>query len=172
MHRLIYNFKNRRWCTNFVVVVQKTKKMSVEQVKQYIDTVSNDLVARLGEAVAIPSVSSDLISHGKDCVRMGEYVAHWIERLGGTVHYVTPEKHHPEDPELPPIILGSLGNDHSKPTVALYGHYDVQPANQADGWATDPWKLTEKDGKLFGRGSTDDKGNGKFLGLVFLIGGF
>ena len=39
----------------------------------------------------------------------------------------------------------------------MYGHLDVQPAAKEDGWDTDPWLLTEKDGKLYGRGSTDDK---------------
>lgn len=48
--------------------------------------------------------------------------------------------------------------DPAKKTVCVYGHLDVQPANKEDGWDTDPFVLTEKDGKLFGRGSTDDKG--------------
>ena len=84
---------------------------------------------------------------------------------------------------LPPIILGELGNDPKKKTLLglveiahvfyplyarvpslkinqskVYGHMDVQPALVEDGWATDPFKLVEKDGKLWGRGSTDDKG--------------
>jgi nonspecific dipeptidase len=60
--------------------------------------------------------------------------------------------------QLPPVILGSLGNDPEKPVVCIYGHLDVQPAAKEDGWATDPFKLVEKDGKLYGRGSSDDKG--------------
>ena len=59
---------------------------------------------------------------------------------------------------LPPIILGNLGADPGKKTVCVYGHLDVQPAAVADGWDTEPFKLIEKDGKLYGRGSTDDKG--------------
>ena len=45
-----------------------------------------------------------------------------------------------------------------KNPTKVYGHMDVQPALLEDGWATDPFKLVEKDGKLWGRGSTDDKG--------------
>lgn len=47
---------------------------------------------------------------------------------------------------IPPVILGELGNDPGKPTVCVYGHLDVQPATQADGWLTDPYTLTEVDG--------------------------
>ena len=59
---------------------------------------------------------------------------------------------------LPPIILASIGNDPNKPTICVYGHLDVQPAAVSDGWNTDPFVLTLKDDKLYGRGSTDDKG--------------
>lgn len=48
--------------------------------------------------------------------------------------------------------------DPKKKTTCIYGHLDVQPANLSDGWNTEPFELVEKDGKLFGRGSTDDKG--------------
>lgn len=59
---------------------------------------------------------------------------------------------------LPPVLLGQLGSDTNKRTVCVYGHLDVQPALKEDGWNTEPFELIEKDGKLFGRGSTDDKG--------------
>jgi len=59
---------------------------------------------------------------------------------------------------LPPVILGQLGNDPKKKTVCIYGHLDVQPAKKEDGWDTDPFVLTRKDEKLFGRGASDDKG--------------
>lgn len=59
---------------------------------------------------------------------------------------------------IPPIILAELGNDPKKPSVCFYGHLDVQPAQKEDGWLTDPYTLTEVDGKLYGRGATDNKG--------------
>ena len=55
-------------------------------------------------------------------------------------------------------MLGEFLVDPNKKTVCVYGHLDVQPAAKEDGWATDPFVLTERDGKLYGRGSTDDKG--------------
>lgn len=59
---------------------------------------------------------------------------------------------------LPPVLLGHLGADPKKKTVCIYGHLDVQPALLEDGWNTEPFKLVEINGKLYGRGSTDDKG--------------
>jgi len=56
-------------------------------------------------------------------------------------------------------VLGTYGSDAAKKTVLVYGHYDVQPALLEDGWRTDPWTLTEDaNGRMYGRGSTDDKG--------------
>ena len=69
----------------------------------------------------------------------------------------------PEGGDNPPIIFGHLKSGENKKTLCVYGHLDVQPADkEADGWDYDPFKLTEvetEDGvKLYGRGSTDDKG--------------
>ena len=63
--------------------------------------------------------------------------------------------------ELPPILLAEFKaaeKYEQKKTVCCYAHLDVQPAAKEDGWDSDPFVLTEKDDKLYGRGSTDDKG--------------
>jgi Cys-Gly metallodipeptidase DUG1 len=60
---------------------------------------------------------------------------------------------------LPHAILGRIGDDAGKKTVLIYGHFDVQPASLSDGWTSDPFVLTPlPDGRLVGRGSSDDKG--------------
>ncbi|MCJ1312145.1 hypothetical protein MMC25_005819 [Agyrium rufum] len=61
--------------------------------------------------------------------------------------------------ELPPVIIARYGSDSSKRTILVYGHYDVQPAAKEDGWATEPFELSiDNKGRMYGRGSTDDKG--------------
>jgi acetylornithine deacetylase/succinyl-diaminopimelate desuccinylase-like protein len=57
-----------------------------------------------------------------------------------------------------PIIFAECGQHDAPLTLILYGHYDVQPAGPIEMWHTDPFVLTEKDGKFFGRGVADDKG--------------
>lgn len=57
-----------------------------------------------------------------------------------------------------PVVLAQLVIDPQAPTALIYGHYDVQPAQQAEGWESEPFALTERDGRLYGRGVIDNKG--------------
>ncbi|MBN2100908.1 M20/M25/M40 family metallo-hydrolase [Candidatus Dojkabacteria bacterium] len=57
-----------------------------------------------------------------------------------------------------PIVFANHIEDEGLETVLVYGHYDVMPAAKEDGWDTDPFQLVEKDGRLWGRGSVDNKG--------------
>jgi len=91
-----------------------------------------------------------------------------LEKLGVEVKFVPMGMY--EGLEVPPVIFAKLGNDPKKKTVCVYGHYDVQPAEKSDGWLTDPFKLAEIDEKLYGRGSTDDKG--PILGWAFAISAY
>ena len=124
---------------------------------QYIDDNTDLYQQRLAEAVAFPSVSSDLDTHLKDIVAMMEWTKDHIERLKGQATMM-PNPVSTDDRPLPPILLAEFMVDPEKKTVCVYGHLDVQPAKMEDGWDTEPFVLTEKDGKLYGRGSTDDKG--------------
>lgn len=64
-----------------------------------------------------------------------------------------------------PLIYAQLVRDANLPTVLLYAHYDVQPAPLEQGWDSDPWTLTERNGRLYGRGAADDKS-----GIVMVLG--
>ncbi|KAJ1355435.1 hypothetical protein KIN20_012832 [Parelaphostrongylus tenuis] len=125
-----------------------------------IDARQNEFVATLKEALAIPSVSGDP-ARRPDCVQMVMWTKKKMEELGISVQVIEAGKQKLQNGDvidLPPILFGTLGTDEKKKTVLVYGHLDVQPANKTDGWNTEPFELVEKDGKLFGRGSTDDKG--------------
>ena len=91
---------------------------------------------------------------------MSEFLFSELANLGATVQSrplgPQPGKEHLE---LPPVIVARYGSSPSKRTILVYGHYDVQPALKEDGWATDPFTLSVDDkGRMYGRGSTDDKG--------------
>ncbi|KAH7326257.1 hypothetical protein B0I35DRAFT_422268 [Stachybotrys elegans] len=109
---------------------------------QQVDSSADTFIERLRKAVAIPSISAE-DARRPDVVRMGEWLAGELKNLGAA----------------PPVVLARYGSDKSKRTILVYGHYDVQPAEKSDGWATDPFELTVDDkGRMFGRGATDDKG--------------
>ncbi|CAK5282270.1 unnamed protein product [Mycena citricolor] len=111
---------------------------------KFVDNNSSAFIERLRAAVAIPSVSGDP-SFRPRVIEMSNWLNGQLQQYGTL--------------PLPPAILGRIGDDKSKKTVLLYGHFDVQPAAKSDGWDTDPFVLVEeKDGRLVGRGSTDDKG--------------
>ncbi|KAG9242544.1 hypothetical protein BJ878DRAFT_481931 [Calycina marina] len=124
-----------------------------------VDSMSEHFISRLRAAVAIPSVSSEA-ERRPEVVRMGQFLVTELKALGADVE-ARPLGKQPgkEHLELPPVIVARYGNDKKKRTILVYGHYDVQPAGKEDGWATEPFELTVDDkGRMFGRGSTDDKG--------------
>ncbi|XP_059145561.1 cytosolic non-specific dipeptidase-like [Physella acuta] len=132
----------------------------MEKLFEHIDSQERKYVDRLAEAVAIQSVSA-WPEKRPEIKRMVEWAGEHITKLGGKVEYAALGQQKLPDGssiELPPVLLGTLGTDEKKKTLLVYGHLDVQPAEMSDGWDTDPFVLTEKDGKLYGRGSTDDKG--------------
>jgi acetylornithine deacetylase/succinyl-diaminopimelate desuccinylase-like protein len=112
----------------------------------------------LAELVAIPSVSADP-ARSDDVRRAAEWLAEFVRAAGGTAEVVPTETQ--------PLIIGDLpaSNGHVRgqapgvaPTVMVYGHVDVQPPDPLDLWESDPFTLEERDGWLYGRGVTDDKG--------------
>ncbi|KAL1717563.1 hypothetical protein EV715DRAFT_253583 [Schizophyllum commune] len=128
---------------------------------EYVDASAGQFIQRLGEAVAIPSVSGDA-ARRQDVIKMSNWLNAQLQSLGVDTKQVelgTQELQGQTLP-LPPAVLGSIGKDPKKKTVLIYGHFDVQPAELSDGWDTEPFTLVvdEKSGKLIGRGATDDKG--------------
>ncbi|XP_032278463.1 beta-Ala-His dipeptidase isoform X2 [Phoca vitulina] len=134
----------------------------LEKAFQYIDLHQNEFVQTLKEWVAVESDSVQPQPRLRwELFRMMTLAADRLQHLGASVDSVDPgvqQLPNGQTLPIPPIILAELGNDPKKATVCFYGHLDVQPARQEDGWLSDPYTLTEVDGKLYGRGATDNKG--------------
>ncbi|XP_054841673.1 cytosolic non-specific dipeptidase-like isoform X2 [Eublepharis macularius] len=133
---------------------------SHDKIFQYIDEHQNEYVQRLKDWVAIESDSSDPLKRHL-LINMVHLAEERIKQLGGTVELAglgVQELPNGNTIPLPPVILANIGNDPKKPTVCFYGHLDVQPAKLEDGWSTEPYILTERNGRLYGRGTSDDKG--------------
>jgi acetylornithine deacetylase/succinyl-diaminopimelate desuccinylase-like protein len=110
-------------------------------------TRSSDALDALRDFLAIPSVSVDP-AHGADVGRAAAWVA---ERLAWANGRVVETAGHP-------VVLGEwLGRPGAR-TILVYGHYDVQPAGDEAEWKSSPFAATVRDGRVYGRGATDDKG--------------
>ncbi len=119
-----------------------------------------DPVALLKELVRMPSVSADP-SRAGDSQRTVEFIRDRLVQLGAEVNIVDNEKTDGVR-RYNPMLLARLGDDPDKNTLALYSHYDVQPALLEDGWDTEPFEPLERDingeSYIYGRGTNDDKG--------------
>jgi acetylornithine deacetylase/succinyl-diaminopimelate desuccinylase-like protein len=103
----------------------------------------------LRELVEIPSVSADP-QRQTDVASVVSQAADLIRRMGGEPKVLETGGH--------PMLHGRFDQDPALPTVTVYNHLDVQPAEKADGWKTEPFKFTVEGDRYWGRGTTDDKG--------------
>ncbi len=106
-------------------------------------------LAELKEFLAIPSVST-LPDRNADTRRAAEWVAEHLRSLGCQTTMLEGNGH--------PVVWGESPAVPGKPTLLIYGHYDVQPPDPLELWETPPFEATVRDGKVFARGAADDKG--------------
>ena len=110
----------------------------------------------LARLVAMPSVADG--AHEEACSAAADAVVALFTDAG-----VADVRRVPTD-DGSDAVIGHTPGPEGAPTVLLYSHYDVQPADDPAEWASSPWELTERDGRLYGRGAADCKGN-----LVMLL---
>lgn len=124
--------------------------------------------AQLMEFLRIPSVSTDP-AHAADVERCADWLADHLRSIGMPHVEIFPTKGHPI------VYAEYLEAGPSVPTVLFYGHYDVQPVDPIDLWTNPPFEPTVRDGKVYARGATDDKGQVllhiKALEALFAING-
>ena len=113
-------------------------------------------VEELKDLLRIPSVST-APEHAGDVRRAAEFVADGLRAAGldGVRLIETSSETHKGGH---PLVYGEWLKASGKPTVLLYGHYDVQPAEPLEEWTSPPFEPTERNGNLYARGAVDDKG--------------
>jgi acetylornithine deacetylase/succinyl-diaminopimelate desuccinylase-like protein len=122
----------------------------------YVAGQRDRMMAELMDLLRIPSVSTSP-EHAPECRRAAVWVADHLRALGcPKVELLASETH--------PVVYAEGPKVPGTPTVVVYGHYDVQPAEPLELWDTPPYEPTIRDGSLFARGATDDKG--QFFSIV------
>jgi acetylornithine deacetylase/succinyl-diaminopimelate desuccinylase-like protein len=122
----------------------------MKEWNQYLEKNKDRFLSELLALLRIPSVSARS-EHKGDMKICAEAVQRALLDAGADAATVYPTEGHP-------IVYAEKTVDPSKPTVLVYGHYDVQPADPLELWNSGPFDPVIKDGKIFARGSADDKG--------------
>jgi acetylornithine deacetylase/succinyl-diaminopimelate desuccinylase-like protein len=122
----------------------------MEIIKNYIDANRERFIEELFGLIRIPSVSASESSK-PDMIRAAEYIRDMLITNGAdrAEVYATAGN---------PIVYGEKTIDPALPTILVYGHYDVMPAEPLDKWVSPPFEPVIRDGKIFARGADDDKG--------------
>ncbi len=122
----------------------------MEKIRKYIEEHKDRFLEELFEIIRIPSVSAKE-EHKGDMLKMAEHLKQSLLDVGADKAEVYPTKGHP-------VLYGEKMIDPKLPTVLVYGHYDVQPAEPFELWDSKPFEPVIKDGKIWARGADDDKG--------------
>jgi len=114
-----------------------------------INSSREEAVDQLFDFLRIPSVSADS-SFQPDILRCAEFVQNAMQKAGLSAEIIPTDGH--------PIVYGERIEADDRPTILIYGHYDVQPADPLDEWTSPPFDPQIRDGRIYARGATDDKG--------------
>ena len=120
--------------------------------KLYLKNNKDKFINDLSQFISIPSISA-IDDHFDDVVRAGNWVANRLQLAGiKNARLISTETH--------PVVYGdNLEAGNTKPTILIYGHFDVQPVDPLKLWDKPPFDPYIKSGKIYGRGASDDKGN-------------
>lgn len=122
----------------------------MSMIKDYIQSNQDRFLEELFALLRFPSISADP-KYKEDIIKTAEFVAQKLKEAGADNVEICPTAGNP-------IVYGEKIIDPNLPTVLVYGHYDVQPADPIELWDTPPFEPTIRDGKIYARGAADDKG--------------
>ena len=118
------------------------------RLDSYINNTRTEFEDKLAQIVEVPTISMEP-ERKDDCRRGANLVRQYLESIGARADVVeTPGN---------PVVLGRIEAGKSDPTLTIYNHIDVQPADP-DEWHKAPFTFFKEDGRYEGRGTTDDKG--------------
>ena len=123
----------------------------MKKVLDWLTENDSQLIGDLAKLVAVPSISTDG-EHQQEIEKVAELTCELMRSAG--LNNVGVLRAGDSNPYSYGEWLGAPG----KPTIFLYAHHDVQPVNFIEDWKSEPWTLTEREGRFFGRGAADDKG--------------
>ena len=122
-----------------------------EEVLRYLKANRKELMGQLHDFLSIPSVSTDPV-HKEDIRQAAGFVEEYLKAS----HF---EKVEVMETEKHPLVYGEwMGAGADASTVLFYGHYDVQPADPLGEWQSDPFQPEVRNGRIYARGASDDKG--------------
>jgi acetylornithine deacetylase/succinyl-diaminopimelate desuccinylase-like protein len=127
---------------------KKEQKSTLISYEKYIDANKDVHLKEFMELISIPSISS-IPANKPDVEKAASWIVNKLKSIGITTAQTIPTDGNP-------IVYGSWDKAPGKPTVLIYAHYDVQPVKESE-WNNPPFSPKVIDGKLFGRGSSDDK---------------
>ncbi|HYO88568.1 MAG TPA: dipeptidase [Candidatus Limnocylindrales bacterium] len=139
----------------------------IEQARAYARANADRFRKQLLELIRIPSISTDP-THKGDMQRAAEFLQADLLHSGAARAEIMPTGGHPV------VYAEWLGAGADAKTLLIYGHYDVQPAEMSDGWTSEPFEPVIRNGVIYARGSSDDKGQAFIHAKVFesmLLGG-
>jgi acetylornithine deacetylase/succinyl-diaminopimelate desuccinylase-like protein len=122
----------------------------MHELNAYLASNRDRFLEELLDLLRMPSVSARS-EHRSDMVACAEAVCEALRKAGAGQAEVIPTAGHP-------IVYAERITDPSRPTVLVYGHYDVQPADPLDLWQSGPFDPVVRDGRIYARGACDDKG--------------
>ena len=120
----------------------------MQSLLSFIEANQDRYLTELKELLAIPSFSTDP-AHDGDIRACADWLAEHMRNIGLQNIQMFPTPRHP-------IVYADWLNAPGKPTVLLYGHYDVQPVEPLELWTSPPFDATVRDGRLYARGASDD----------------